>query len=58
MLGLPDPWIWGVYVLCVLSAILCVVYGVVTWNHTDDDTEIREEDREWAKHEDEFEEKL
>jgi len=32
LLGIPDPIIWVVYVLCVLSALLCVVYGAVNWN--------------------------
>ena len=32
MLGIDDPWIWGVYLLCVLSALLCVVYGIIHWN--------------------------
>ncbi len=27
MLGIEDPWIWGVYILCILSALLCVIYG-------------------------------
>jgi len=31
-LGINDPWIWGVYVLSVLSALLCVAYGLVNWN--------------------------
>ncbi len=32
MLGIDDPWIWGVYLLCILSALLCVVYGLINWN--------------------------
>jgi len=32
MLGLEDPWIILAYVLCILSALACVVYGVVNWN--------------------------
>lgn len=32
MLGIPDPWIWGGYLLCILSTILCVIYGYVNWN--------------------------
>lgn len=30
--GIEDPWIWGVYVLIVLSTILCIVYGLINWN--------------------------
>ena len=32
MLGINDPWILGVYLLSVLSALLCVGYGLVNWN--------------------------
>lgn len=32
MLGIPDFWIWSAYILCILSAIGCVVYGLVNWN--------------------------
>jgi heme exporter protein D len=35
MLGIPDPQIWLAYLLSVLSAVLCVVYGVVKWNSND-----------------------
>lgn len=32
MLGIPDFWIWSAYLLCILCAILCVVYGLYNWN--------------------------
>lgn len=32
MFGIHDIWIILAYVLCILSAILCVVYGIVNWN--------------------------
>lgn len=32
MLGINDPWIWSVYVLCIFSTLLCVTYGLVNWN--------------------------
>lgn len=32
MLGLSDPWIWSIYLLCILSSALCVVYGLLNWN--------------------------
>ncbi|ABK14260.1 MAG: hypothetical protein H5T42_08290 [Methanothrix sp.] len=32
MLGIDDPWIWGVYLLCILSTVLCVSYGIANWN--------------------------
>ncbi len=35
MLGIPDPQIWLAYLLCLLSAGLCVAYGAVKWNSHD-----------------------
>ena len=32
VLGIDDPWIWGVYVLIILSTLLCIIYGVMYWN--------------------------
>jgi len=32
MLGIDDPWIWGVYLLSILSTLLCVLYGLINWN--------------------------
>jgi len=31
-MGFADGSITLVYVLCILSALLCVVYGLVNWN--------------------------
>ncbi len=43
--GISDPWIWGVYVLIILSTLLCVVYGIVNWNKGDEDEEERLQDK-------------
>jgi diguanylate cyclase (GGDEF)-like protein len=32
MLGFADGWIALVYILCILSTALCVVYGIANWN--------------------------
>lgn len=32
VLGIPDPQIWLAYLLSILSAVLCVAYGVAKWN--------------------------
>ena len=37
VLGINDPWIWSIYILIILSALLCVVYGAINWNKDDDD---------------------
>jgi len=33
MLGLTDPWIILGYILCIISTIVCVIYGLARWNH-------------------------
>lgn len=35
VLGIEDPWIWGVYVLIILFTLLCVFYGILNWNNGD-----------------------
>lgn len=37
VLGINNPWIWSIYILIILSALLCVVYGAINWNKGDDD---------------------
>lgn len=56
VLGIPDPWIWSVFILCFLSTILCVVYGLVNWNKggNDEDKQITEE-KTWEEKEEEIE---
>ena len=36
MFGLGDIAITCAIILCVASAALCVVYGAINWNKTDD----------------------
>ena len=55
-LGIDDGWVSAAYVLCVLSTLLCVVYGLINWNRGDD--EVKKEDAEWAAHEKKVEEEL
>ncbi len=57
MFGFEDFWIWLPYLLCILSALLCVVYGAATWNRDGEDTPSAE-DVEWAKEEDKIDEEL
>ncbi|SFM33460.1 symporter small accessory protein [Methanolobus profundi] len=37
MLGITDPQIWVAYVLCFVSAIGCVIYGILHWNDDKED---------------------
>ncbi|GAB4311729.1 MAG: hypothetical protein Kow0059_01960 [Candidatus Sumerlaeia bacterium] len=57
MLGIPDFWIWLPYVLCLLSALLCVVYGLSRWN-LDGEDEPTPDDVHWAQEQDKMEEEL
>ena len=56
MLGLADGWVAAAYILCLLSSLLCVVYGIVNWNKGDEP--VSDADRQWAKEEDKLEEEL
>lgn len=56
MLGIPDPWVWLAYVLCLASSLLCVIYSARNWNRGDES--VQAEDVRWAKAEDKLEEKL
>ncbi len=56
VLGIEDKWVWLAYLLCIASALLCVVYGAVNWNRGDEP--VREEDVKWAAEEKKVEQDL
>ncbi len=56
MFGIDDPSIWSVYLLCILSAAVCVGYGAAKWNQGDESPS--SEDVTWVKDEKEMEEKM
>lgn len=48
MLGLGDISVFAAYILCILSALLCVVYGIVNWNKGGEvSSEIAAEEIRW-----------
>ncbi len=52
MLGLGDGWVIAAYILCIASAILCVVYGILNWNkEADADVSPDSEASDWIKEE-------
>ena len=55
-LGIDDFWVLLAYLLCILSTILCVVYGVLNWNRGDEAVE--PSDVRWVAHEKKAEEDL
>lgn len=46
MLGIEDKGVVAAYLLCIASAILCVIYGIINWNRGDDSVE--PDDVKWA----------
>lgn len=59
MLGIEDPWILTAYLLCFLSALACIIYGIRNWNKgsENEEKEAKEEAR-WEKSESKIEETL
>ncbi len=59
MFGLGDFSVSSVFILLILSTLLCVVYGAVNWNKGgEDDAALIEEEKAWDKEEKEIEENL
>lgn len=56
ILGIEDPAIWSVYLLCIISALYAVYYGVKNWNNGEE--QIFPEDVTWVKDEKKVEEDL
>lgn len=50
--GIPDLTILAAYLLCILSALICLVYGLYNWNRGGE-TEAAQmnEEAEWEKNE-------
>lgn len=53
MLGIESAGVWLAYLLCILSAILCVIVGLLGWNKADEPVELA--DIQWAQHQDQVE---
>ena len=56
MLGIEGFWVFLAYILCIASALLCVIYGLINWNRGDEP--VQETDRHWAEEEKKVEEEL
>lgn len=57
MLGIDDFWVWSAYVLCLLSTVLCVAYGLLNWNRNGM-TPPAAEDVQWEQEEQKIDEAL
>ncbi len=50
MFGIPDLTILTAYLLCILSALACLVYGLLNWNKGGElEAAQMEEEAEWEK---------
>jgi hypothetical protein len=59
MLGLKDPWIISAYLACVLSTLICIIYGITYWNRGgENEANQIDEETSWEKGEREVESKL
>ena len=56
LFGIEDTAVSLAYTLCIASAVLCVVYGLLTWNRGDEP--VQEDDVKWAAEEKKVEEEL
>jgi hypothetical protein len=56
MFGIEDSCVSAAYLLCILSSLLCVLYGLATWNRGDEPTSA--EDVRWAQEEKHVEDEL
>ena len=51
MLGIDSPGVYWAYIACVLSAIACVVYGIINWNKGAIEEDEEKKSQEWKEHE-------
>ncbi len=58
LLGIPDPSVVAALTLCVLSSILCVVWGILKWNEDDKNAASDEIVRHWVAEEEVVEKEL
>ena len=60
MLGISDLSISLAYILCIASALLCLIYGIIMWNKGGGDAEAIEmaEEAKWQEKESIIDEKL
>ena len=56
MLGIEDKYVALAYLLCLLSTLTCVIYGIITWNRGA--TDPQKEDVGWAQEEKKVEDEL
>ena len=58
LLGMGDFSIFLVYILCIASALACVLYGIINWNKGAEPVEELAKDQEWEEKDDKIKEDL
>ena len=58
MLGMGDVSIFVVYILCIASALACVIYGIFNWNKGGETEEEVKQDMDWEEKDKEITENL
>jgi hypothetical protein len=56
MWGIQDGWVLAAYLLCIASTVLCVLYGLATWNRGDEPQPTQK--TQWVAEEKKLEEEL
>lgn len=51
MLGIESPGVYLAYIGSIISAICCIVYGIVNWNKGYIDDEEQKKSKEWEEQE-------
>lgn len=58
MLGIESPGVYWAYIGSAVSAIACIVYGLVNWNKGAIDEAEEKKSMEWKEHEDSINDSL
>ena len=58
LLGMGDFSIFLVYILCIASALACVIYGIINWNKGGETEEELANDKAWDEKESKIKEEL
>ncbi|MBN2853763.1 MAG: hypothetical protein JXQ23_13585 [Clostridia bacterium] len=58
MFGISDFGIWLVYLLCIASALLCLIYGIINWNKGGNDENELKKDAMWEAEDSKIEENI
>lgn len=54
MFGIESPGIYWAYLGSIISALACVIYGIINWNKGHIDKEEEKKSVEWEEHEKEI----